>query len=58
MQGRRLNMRLNDGVQVPAYAHNGDAGLDLRIVPCTVNPIEELEETERGAGGFGSTGVR
>lgn len=145
MQGRRLNVRMNDGMEAPAYAHKGDAGLDLRIteavtleslerktvgcgiaveipegcvgllfprsglaskqgialangvgvidsgyrgeigvslinegykavtleagtrvcqlvvmpyVPCTVVQVDELEETERGFGGFGSTGVR
>lgn len=31
MQGRKLNVRISDGVEVPAYAHEGDAGLDLRI---------------------------
>ena len=31
MQGRKLNVRISDGAEVPAYAHEGDAGLDLRI---------------------------
>lgn len=31
MQGRKLNVRISDGVEVPAYAHEGDAGLDLLI---------------------------
>lgn len=137
-------MRISDGVDVPAYAHEGDAGLDLRIkhdvtlepnqrvnvgtgvaveiptgcvglvfprsglaskhgitlsnsvgvidsgyrgevgaallnqsdetttldagtrvcqlivmpfVPCELVPCEELTDTERGASGFGSTGI-
>ena len=144
MQGRKLNVRISEGVDVPAYAHEGDAGLDLRIkhditlepnqrmnvgtgvaveiptgcvglvfprsglatklgitlsnsvgvidsgyrgeigaslinksdetitldagtrvcqlvvmpyVPCELVPVEELSETERGADGFGSTGI-
>ena len=145
MQGRKLNVKLAVGLGVPRYAHEGDAGIDLRImenielepgqmtnvrtgvaveipcgcvglvfarsglaskfgitlsngvgvidsgyrgeigfslvnlsnettrvgagfrvcqlvvmpyVPCELVPVEELSDTERGACGFGSTGVR
>lgn len=145
MQGRKLKAKVADGVEVPRYAHEGDAGLDLRITqdvtlqpgervtvgtgvaveipsgcvglvfprsglaskqgitlsnavgvidsgyrgeicatlynisgetvgldagtrvcqlvvmpyaPCDLVPVDELTDTERGAGGFGSTGVR
>lgn len=144
MIGRKMNVRLSDGTELPRYAHDGDAGLDLRIthdvtlrpgeratvgtglaveipqgcvglvfprsglaskhgitlsnsvgvidsgyrgeigatllnqsdetttldagtrvcqlivmpfVPCELVPCEELTETERGAAGFGSTGI-
>lgn len=144
MIGRKMNVRLSDGTELPRYAHEGDAGLDLRIthdvtlkpgeratvgtglaveipqgcvglvfprsglaskhgitlsnsvgvidsgyrgeigatllnqsdetttldagtrvcqlivmpfVPCELVPCEELTETERGAAGFGSTGI-
>lgn len=145
MVGRKIDIVVDYGVPTPEYAHDGDAGLDLRIreaatlepgerrimgtgvsvaiptgcvgllfprsglasktgvalsncvgvidsgyrgeikaslvnngteavtleagervcqlvvvpfVPCTLNPVESLGETERGAGGFGSTGRR
>lgn len=31
MIGRKLNVMVSGGVEVPCYAHDGDAGLDLRI---------------------------
>lgn len=31
MIGRKLNVKIEDGVEPPRYAHDGDAGLDLRI---------------------------
>lgn len=31
MIGRKMNVRISDGVELPRYAHEGDAGLDLRI---------------------------
>ena len=31
MLGRKLNITIPDGSPVPRYAHDGDAGLDLRI---------------------------
>lgn len=139
-----MNVRISDGVELPRYAHEGDAGLDLRIkhdvslepgqrinvgtgvaveipqgcvglvfprsglvtkfgitlsnsvgvidsgyrgeigaslintsddtvtldagtrvcqlvvmpyVPCDLVPVDELSDTERGADGFGSTGI-
>ena len=144
MIGRQMKVRISDGVELPRYAHDGDAGLDLRIrrdvtlepgqrcnvgtgiaveipkgcvglvfprsglatkygitlsngvgvidsgyrgeigaslinasdetvtldggtrvcqlvvmpyVPCELVPVDELSETERGACGFGSTGI-
>ena len=41
------------------YVEAGDKIAQLVIVPCVLPPMElvdELEETDRGAGGFGSTG--
>ena len=29
----------------------------MPYVPCDLVPVDELSDTERGAGGFGSTGV-
>lgn len=41
MQGRNLNVRVADGAMVPSYAHEGDAGLDLRIThDVTLEPGE------------------
>lgn len=144
MIGRKMNVRISDGMELPCYAHEDDAGLDLRIthdvtlepgaratvgtglaveipqgcvglvfprsglaskhgitlsnsvgvidssyrgeigaslintsdetttldagtrvcqlvvmpyVPCELVPVDELSETERGACGFGSTGI-
>lgn len=31
MIGRKLNVKVADGMEIPSYAHDGDAGLDLRI---------------------------
>lgn len=31
MIGRKLNVKIEGGVEPPRYAHDGDAGLDLRI---------------------------
>lgn len=31
MLGRKLNVKVEGGVELPRYAHEGDAGLDLRI---------------------------
>lgn len=41
--------------------HNGDRIAQLIVAPVTQGvfvPVEKLDETERGAGGFGSTGVK
>ncbi len=31
MQGRKMNVVLTDGAELPSYAHEGDAGFDLCI---------------------------
>ncbi len=31
MLGRKLNVKVEEGIEPPRYAHEGDAGLDLRI---------------------------
>lgn len=31
MYGRMMNVKLGEGTAMPSYAHDGDAGLDLRI---------------------------
>lgn len=31
MLGRKLNVKVEEGIELPRYAHEGDAGLDLRI---------------------------
>lgn len=41
MFGRKLNVKVADGMQVPHYAHDGDAGLDLRITETvTLEPMQ------------------
>lgn len=41
MIGHKMNVRLSDGAELPRYAHEGDAGLDLRIThDVTLNPGE------------------
>ena len=43
----------------PYQFHKGDKIAQLVLIPCltpTFEEVEELEETERGNGGFGSTG--
>lgn len=41
MLGRNLIVKVSDGAQAPTYAHEGDAGLDLRIVEdVTLQPNE------------------
>lgn len=41
MIGRKMNVRLSDCAELPRYAHEGDAGLDLRIThDVTLNPGE------------------
>lgn len=41
MIGRKMNVRLSDGAELPRYAHEGDAGLDLRIThDVTLQPGE------------------
>lgn len=44
----------------PQEIHKGDRIAQLVIVPiiqALFNPVENLEDTERGEGGFGHTGV-
>lgn len=39
MQGRKMRVKLFDGAELPGYAHEGDAGLDLCITEdCTLEP--------------------
>ncbi len=39
MQGRKLNVKLLDGTELPRYAHDGDAGFDLCITEdCRLEP--------------------
>ena len=48
----------NDSDEVQ-YIHNGDRIAQLVIIPYVnfdLNVVEALDDTERGAGGFGSTG--
>lgn len=44
MLGRKLNAKkLADGMEMPRYAHDGDAGLDLRITETvTLEPMQKL----------------
>lgn len=64
-----LKVKLDKGAFAPESAHEADAGYDLRtpydvfipagkfvIIKPEIELVEELEETERGDGGFGSTG--
>lgn len=47
-------------VTVQYYIHKGDRIAQLVLAPvtrCVPVEVEEVSETERGAGGFGSTGV-
>ena len=47
--------------QEPFTVHHGDRIAQMVIAPVTQFPVreaDELDETERGEGGFGSTGVR
>ncbi len=50
----------NDGSQ-PKVVKNGDRIAQLVVMPylsVEFNEVDELDETDRGAGGFGSTGKR
>ena len=41
MIGRKLNVKIAEGTQLPCYAHEGDAGLDLRITESvTIEPMQ------------------
>lgn len=53
---------INEGAPLPTYLiQKGDRiaqGVIVPVVRAEFEEVEELSETERGAGGFGSTGVR
>lgn len=52
---------LHNDSAVPREVHHGDRIAQLMFMPydkVIFREVEELEETERGAGGFGSTGVQ
>lgn len=47
--------------KMPHLLHVGERVCQLVIVPfatCELNVVDELDDTERGEGGFGSTGTR
>jgi len=55
-----VNNNNNQGNCNPIRVERGERIAQLIVVPCLIEPIEivdELPETERGAGGFGSTGA-
>jgi dUTP pyrophosphatase len=59
-RGELLVLLLNTGVS-PATIMHGDRIAQLIIERCetpAVELVDDLDETERGAGGFGSTGQR
>lgn len=42
MIGRKCNVKVAEGMEVPRYAHEGDAGLDLRITKTvTLEPMQK-----------------
>lgn len=54
-------MRMDKGTPVPFVVRHGDRIAQAEIVPVTraqIVEVEEVSETARGAGGFGSTGVK
>ena len=58
-RGEYIVMLHNDGDTVRTVM-SGDRIAQLVVmpyVPCELVPVDELSDTERGAGGFGSTGV-
>ena len=52
MQGRKMNVVLTDGAELPRYAHGGDAGFDL----CITDDVR-LEPNASAVCGLGSTGI-
>lgn len=52
---------LHNDSSVPREIQNGDRIAQLVVIPCLdleFEEVEELSDTERGSGGFGSTGRR
>lgn len=57
-RGELMVYLTNDGIY-PWPVHKGDRVAQIVItpyLPCVVREVDELSETQRGAGGFGSTG--
>lgn len=57
-RGELMVYLTNDGIY-PWHVHKGDRVAQIVItpyLPCVVREVDELSETQRGAGGFGSTG--
>ena len=57
-RGELMVYLTNDGIY-PWHVHKGDRVAQIVItpyLPCVVMEVNELSETQRGAGGFGSTG--
>lgn len=55
-----LIVALHNDSDVPTYVYHGDRIAQMTIVPwfkMEFKEVNELIETERGSGGFGSTGV-
>jgi dUTP pyrophosphatase len=56
----RIRAKLINLSDKPYTVHPGDRVCQLVIVPfatCSYTQVDELDETERGANGYGSTGV-
>jgi dUTP pyrophosphatase len=54
-----INVKLFNDAHQPIYFQEGDKIAQLVVVPVVIEELEfvdELEETERGSNGFGSTG--
>lgn len=54
-----INVKLFNNSHQPIYFSAGDKVAQLVVLPCVIEELEivdELEETERGENGFGSTG--
>ena len=60
-QGPLMISCWNRGGQTPIIVHPGDRIAQLLLVPVAqarLNVVDEFTPSQRGAGGFGSTGVR
>lgn len=54
-----IGIKLFNNSHQPIYFQKGDRIAQLVVLPCIIEelePVDELEETERGENGFGSTG--